>query len=148
MRVEESIEIGRPPEAVWDVVSDPSNDPRWCPKISSVQADGPGRWTVMHRPVPLRPPLALTLEDVEAERPAGVRRGEEDETWVFVVEYRLDPTATGTCFTQTSDFEWKRLPRWLQRLFARGVRRDVRAQLRALQDEVDPAPAGQPQGMS
>jgi len=148
MRVEESIEVGRPPEAVWDVVSDPSNDPRWCPKVRSVTADGPHRWTVVHRPVPLRPPLALTLERVEAEPPSRLRLREEDETAVFAVEYRLEPTATGTRFTQTSDFEWKRLPRWLQRLFARGVRRDVRAQLRALKDEVERAPAGQPQGMS
>src|SRR3954466_4414057 len=106
MGVEESIEVGRPPEAVWDVVSDPSNDPRWCPKVRSVTADGPPPWTVVHRPGPPRPPLAappraLPLEHVEAEPPSRLRLREEDETAVFAVEYRLEPTATGTRFTQT-----------------------------------------------
>ena len=36
-----------------------------------------------------------------------------------------------TRFTQISEFEWKKLPRFLHQVFARGVRRDV---LRQLQD--------------
>ena len=45
---------------------------------------------------------------------------------------RLEPSATGTRFTQISEFEWKRLPRILHGTFERGVRRDIRGQLRAL----------------
>jgi polyketide cyclase/dehydrase/lipid transport protein len=51
---------------------------------------------------------------------------------VFAVEYRPEPIAEGTRFTQTSQFEWKTLPRVLHKTFTRGVRRDIRAQLRAL----------------
>ena len=57
---------------------------------------------------------------------------EEDEASVFRIEYRLEPSGAGTRFTQISEFEWKKLPRVLHGMFARGVRRDVRGQLRAL----------------
>lgn len=32
MRVEERIDIARPPHDVWAFVADPFNDPRWCRK--------------------------------------------------------------------------------------------------------------------
>jgi uncharacterized protein YndB with AHSA1/START domain len=132
MRVKEAIEIRCPAERIWELVSDPSHDPRWCPKVESVDAVGPSRWKVVHKPVPLRPPLELTLEHLELDPAARLRLREEDDVSIFIVEYRLEPTSTGTRFTQTSDFTWKTLPRVLHRMFARGVRRDVRAQLRAL----------------
>jgi hypothetical protein len=50
----------------------------------------------MHKPIPLRPHrLALRQHDAAT---------------VFNVEYRLEPTQTGTRFTQVSEFAWKRLP--------------------------------------
>jgi Polyketide cyclase / dehydrase and lipid transport len=114
------------------VVADPLNDPRWCPKVKSVEAAGAGRWTVMHQPVPLRGQMELTLEQLELEPPRRLTIREDDEASVFRVEYRLEPIETGTRFTQISEFEWKKLPRALHRTFAHGVRRDVRRQLRAL----------------
>lgn len=57
---------------------------------------------------------------------------EEDQAFVFEVEYRLEEVEAGTHFTQVSDFEWKRLPKVLHRTFARGVRRDMQRQVRAL----------------
>jgi hypothetical protein len=51
---------------------------------------------------------------------------------VFEVEYQVEATAEGTRFTQSSEFQWKRLPRFLHESFARGVRRDIRHQLRQL----------------
>jgi uncharacterized protein YndB with AHSA1/START domain len=131
-RVEESVEIARPPRDVWELVADPCNDPRWCPKVRSVEPAGARRWKVVHKPVPLRPPADLLVEEIETEPPSRLALREEDTASVFRVEYRLDPTAAGTLFTQISEFEWKRLPRLLHGTFERGVRRDVRAQLRAL----------------
>jgi hypothetical protein len=64
---------------------------------------------------------------------------EEDEASVFNVEYRLQPTAAGTRFTQVSDFRWKTLPRILHKIFERGVRRDVRRQLRELKKVLEAA---------
>jgi uncharacterized protein YndB with AHSA1/START domain len=133
VRVEESVEVRRGPAEVWAVVSDPLQDPRWCPKVRSVEVAGPGRWRVVHKPVPLRPPVELVVELLESEAPRRLTLREEDEASVFAVEYRLEPAGgSGTRFTQASDVEWKRLPRLLHGTFERGVRRDVRRQLRAL----------------
>jgi uncharacterized protein YndB with AHSA1/START domain len=138
IQVEESIEIACAPEAVWAVVADPLNDPRWCPKVKSVEAAGAGRWTVMHQPVQLRGRMELTLVQLELEPPRRLTIREDDEASVFHVEYRLEPIESGTRFTQISEFEWKKLPRVLHRTFARGVRRDVRRQLRALKKLLEP----------
>ena len=132
MRVEEAIVIARPPEQVWAVVADPRGDPRWCPKVESVEAAGEKRWTVTHKPVPLRPPMEMSLELLSLDPPTRLTLREEDEASVFEVEYRLEPIPSGTRFTQVSDFRWKKLPRVLHGFFARGVRRDVRGQLREL----------------
>lgn len=126
------MEIERFPEDVWSFVSDPMNDARWCRKVHAVEPSGPGRWLVRHKPVPLRPPLELSIEHVEVDAPSRLKMREEDEVSIFNVEYRVEPTATGTRFTQVSDFEWKRLPRVLRKTFERGVRRDMHGQLRAL----------------
>jgi uncharacterized protein YndB with AHSA1/START domain len=137
LRIEESVEIGRPPETVWAVVSDPISDPRWCSKVKSVRPDGEARWSVMHKPVPLRPAKELIVERLGADPPRRLTMREEDDVSVFQVEYRLEPAHGGTRFTQVSEFEWKRLPRLLRGTFARGVRRDVRRQLRALKRLVE-----------
>ena len=132
MRVNETIEIARAPEQVWAFVADHANDPRWCKKVKSVESAGPNRWEVAHKPVPLRPPVTLVVEQVELDPPRRLRLREEDDASVFDVEYRLEGSGEQTRFTQTSDFEWKMLPRFLHKTFARGVRRDVRHQLRQL----------------
>jgi carbon monoxide dehydrogenase subunit G len=130
--VEEAIEIGRPPEAVWRFVVDPTNDTRWCRKVRSVEQSGPRRWEVVHKPVPLRPPIRLSLEQLELDMPSKITMRQEDEVSVFDVVYRLEPLHAGTRFTQVSEFEWKKLPPLVGQLFAHGVRRDIRCQLRAL----------------
>jgi uncharacterized protein YndB with AHSA1/START domain len=137
VRVEESVEIARSPQKVWEFLVDPMNDPRWCRKVKSIEQSGPRRWSVVHRPVPLRPPAKLSLEQLELDAPSRLTMREEDDASVFDVEYRLEPASAGTRFTQVSEFEWKKLPRVLRGTFERGVRRDVRGQLRALKDVLE-----------
>lgn len=132
MWVSEAIEINRGIEEVWHFVSDPTHDPAWCAKVKSVDRVGPDRWLVRHKPVPLRPTTVLTVDQVAVEAPRRWLLREEDDASIFDVEYRLEPTSSGTRFTQISDFRWKRLPLLVQRLLAPGVRRDVRRQLRDL----------------
>ncbi len=139
MRVEESVAIARPVETVWDFVSNPSNEPRWCRKVKAVESVGDRRWRVVHKPVPLRPAAELMVEHLERTPPQRLTMLEEDAASVFRVEYRLVPGPTGTRFTQVSDFEWKKLPRILRRPFARGVRRDMRRQLQALKRVLEQA---------
>jgi uncharacterized protein YndB with AHSA1/START domain len=132
VRVAETIEINRGIEQVWRFVSDPMNDPVWCPKVKLVDRIGPGRWVARHKPIPLRPPAALTVDEIAVEAPHRLVLREEDDASIFDVEYHLEPTSAGMRFTQISDFRWKRLPVLAQRLLAPGVRRDVRRQLREL----------------
>lgn len=132
MRVEARIEIARSPADVWDVVADRANDPKWCRKVKAVARAGDGQWNVWHKPVPLRPVALLKTQHTRAEAPAYLAMRAEDDASVFIVEYRLDPTAAGTSFTQISEFNWKKLPSALKSIFAYGVRRDVRTQLRDL----------------
>lgn len=139
MRVEESVEIARPIETVWDFVADPSNEPRWCRKVKTVESVCDRRWRVVHKPVPLRPPTELMVEHLERTPPQRLTMLEEDAVSVFRVEYRLVLSPTGTRFTQVSDFEWKDLPRFLHGPLARGVRRDIRGQLRALKRVLEKA---------
>jgi uncharacterized protein YndB with AHSA1/START domain len=132
MRLQQMVLIDRSPEDVWMFVVDHRNDPRWCTKVKLVEPAGDGKWTVLHKPVPLRPAVKLELERLKADPPRSLALREEDDAAVFFVTYRLDPEGPGTRFTQISEFEWKKLPRFLRGMFARGVRRDVRRQLRHL----------------
>lgn len=138
MRVEESIEISRSPEEVWAFVGNPANDPKWCPKVKAVEAAGERRWRVTHKPVPLRPPIELMVEHLAADAPSRLSMREEDDAAVFQVEYRLERDGSATRFTQISEFDWKRLPRFLHGTFRRGVERDVRRQLRELKRVLEP----------
>jgi carbon monoxide dehydrogenase subunit G len=137
VRVEEAVEIARSREAVWEFVVDPTNDSRWCPKVKSVEQSAPHRWKVVHKPVPLRPSVELSLEQLELYAPSRLTMRQVDDGSVFNVEYRLDPTPSGTRFTQVSEGEWKKLPRVLYKVFERGTRRDVRRQLHALKDVLE-----------
>ncbi|MEP6954624.1 MAG: SRPBCC family protein [Solirubrobacteraceae bacterium] len=137
MRVEESIDVDRPVEAVWAVVADHAQDPRWCRKVQSAERVEEGRWRLRHRPVPLRPALELAVEDLDVEPPHRLTMRETDDGSRFDVEYRIASAVGGARFTQISDFEFERLPRLLRDVFARGVRRDVRGQLRALKELVE-----------
>jgi carbon monoxide dehydrogenase subunit G len=132
VRVTETVEIKRGIEEVWHFVRDPTNDPAWCPKVKSIDRVGANRWLVHHKPIPLRPTAVLTVDQVAADAPRRLVLREEDDASIFDVEYRLEPSSSGTRFTQTSEFRWKRLPVLVQRLLAPGVRRDVRRQLRDL----------------
>ena len=138
MRIAETVEIARPRQEVWDFVANPVNDPRWCRKVKTVEPSGERSWRVVHKPVPLRPAIELELVQLELEEPGRLLIRQEDGVSIFDVEYLLEPTAGGTRFSQASEFEWKKLPRFLHRVFALGVRRDVHKQLQALRDELSP----------
>lgn len=132
MHVEEAVEIRRSPEQVWAFVVDRGNDPRWCKKVKFVEPAGECRWSVTHKPVPLRPPMTLVVEQLEADPPRLLVLREEDDASVFEVTYQLEAEGQGTRFIQSSEFEWKKLPEVLNTAFGRGVRRDVQRQLRDL----------------
>jgi uncharacterized protein YndB with AHSA1/START domain len=137
MRIERSTVIAAPPERVWEFIADARNDPRWCPKVESVeQVEGHGphpgaRYRAVHRPKPLRGPVDLTMEAVEFDPPRRLRWREEDDDGVFDVVYELEPEAGGTRLSQIDHIDWKisRLAFPIARFM---VGRDLTRQLAAL----------------
>lgn len=144
MIIEKSIEIARPPEAVFAFVADPRNDPIWCPKVRSVerQADGeegmaPGsRFAVVHRPVPFRPARRMDYALVEWEPPRKIVWLEDDGHDRITVTYLLQPTEAGTRFTQHDDATLA-ASKLLHPLMWIGIGADIAAQLKRLRRHLE-----------
>jgi uncharacterized protein YndB with AHSA1/START domain len=137
VRIEKTIVIDRPLEAVWEHIVDGRNDPEWCKKVISVQQvtggdPGPGAsYLVVHRPRRLEKPKELAVTVQEFNPPRRMRVREEDDDSVFYVTYDLEPAGAGTRLTQRDQIEW-RIPRF-QRPIARWmVGRDIENQLSTL----------------
>jgi uncharacterized protein YndB with AHSA1/START domain len=137
MRVERTVQIGRPPQEVFDFVADARNDPAWCPKVRSceqTEGDGPGpgaRYVATHRPTKLKPAAEIRIELLEMDSPGRLAWREEDDDGVYEVTYELEPADAGTRFTQRSDITWK-LPRVLQLVANRMPPRHVDEQMSEL----------------
>jgi uncharacterized protein YndB with AHSA1/START domain len=137
LEVERSVEIRRPAEDVFAFVSDPRNDPRWCPKVLSCEqtsGDGltPGaRFVALHRPTRMKPKARLEIEIVSLNPPRSASLREEDEDGIFDVLYSLDGIPDGTRLSQRSEIEWK-IAKPLQLLANRMVPRHLDGQMASL----------------
>jgi hypothetical protein len=129
--IKREIEIARPVEEVFQYVADPANDVHWCPKVKSVEPAGDGRWSVIHKPIPLRPARRLDLRRVSAAPPVWIELLEDDGTDVFRVTYELEVVEGGTRLRQSSDADLG-APRLVQPIVRAGVARDIERQLREL----------------
>lgn len=142
MRIERSIEIARAVEDVFAFVSEPANDMRWCPKVSSVEQTlgerpGPGaQWRVVHRPVPVLPARAMTYVLVDWAPPSSITWREDDGHHVFDVEYTLERAGRGTRFTQTDDIALG-APRIMYPIMRAGIGHDVASQLKRLKRHLE-----------
>jgi carbon monoxide dehydrogenase subunit G len=130
MVIEREIEIARPVEEVFAFVSDPRNDPQWCPKVKSVEGSG-DRYEVVHKPVPGRPERRMEMRRMSADPPRRIAWTQEDGHDSFRVTYELEAAGDGTRLRQRSEAEVG-VPRWLHPLWRRGIGRDVKRQLAAL----------------
>src|SRR6184192_921943 len=102
MEVVKSIEIAQPLEAVFAFVADARNDPRWCPKVSSVELVDDGCYEVVHKPVPGKPERQMDMQRVVVEAPHRIEWREDDGVDVFHVTYELDDLGGRTRLTQRS----------------------------------------------
>jgi carbon monoxide dehydrogenase subunit G len=112
VRVAETVEIKYGIEEVWRFVCDLTHDPAWCPKAKSVDRVGPDRWLVHHKPIPLRPTCVLTVDQVVVEAPHRLVLREEDDVSIFDVEYRLEPTSSGTRLRRSASSDGRGCPCW------------------------------------
>ena len=138
MEIVRSIVIDRPVDDVFAFVADPSNDPRWCPKVlsvSQVAGNGPGpggQWRVTHRPVPVRPAREMSYECVSWDPPRRIEWREGDGDDVIEVTYELEDAGEGSTRLTQRDEVRLGAPRLLQPLFKGGIGRDLDRQLREL----------------
>jgi uncharacterized membrane protein len=137
LEIARSIEIARPADEVFAFVADARNDPRWCPKIVSVEqveGDGPGpgaRYAVVHRPIPLRPARRMDHACTGWSPPHRIAWREDDGTDVIEVTYELEDLGGATRLTQRDDARVG-APRLLHPLLKAGIGHDVGRQLKAL----------------
>jgi hypothetical protein len=82
MRIEATVQIRRSPADVCAFVVDHDNDPRWCKKVKSAEPPGKRRWIVTHNPLPLRSPIILALEQLDAGPPGLLKLRQEDDASV------------------------------------------------------------------
>jgi uncharacterized protein YndB with AHSA1/START domain len=142
MDVQRSIEIARDPQAVFDFVADPRNDPLWCPKVVSVKAAsapeaGPGaRFEVVHKPIPLRPARTMHYFLVDWDPPHRISWREEDGESLFLVTYTLAAAGRGTRFTQHDQIELS-MPRIFHPAMRIGIGADIAKQLRRLRSHLE-----------
>jgi uncharacterized protein YndB with AHSA1/START domain len=137
VEIRRSTTIGRPIREVFDFVADARHDPRWCPKVESVEhvageCTGPGaRYAVVHRPIPLRPARRLDHRCVGWSPPRRIEWLEDDGTDRFEVTYELEGIDGDTHLTQTTS-PTLGVTRLLHPVLRLGIGADVARQLRAL----------------
>jgi uncharacterized protein YndB with AHSA1/START domain len=126
-----SIEIAQPVDAVFAFVADPRNDPRWCPKVVSVEMVDSDRYAVVHKPVPGKPERQMDMRRVGVDPPRRIEWRQEDGVDVFDVTYELEDLAGRTRLTQRSVAKLG-APRLLHPIYRGGIGRDVAKQLKEL----------------
>ena len=96
VEVSRSVVIARPGEDVFAYLADARNDPKWCPKVLSVEQiegdePGPGaRYRVTHRPIPVRPAREMGHTCLSWTPPNRIQWREDDGTDVLIVIYTLE----------------------------------------------------------
>jgi uncharacterized protein YndB with AHSA1/START domain len=126
-----SIEIAQPVDAVFAFVADARNDPRWCPKVRSVELVEGELYEVVHKPVPGKPERQMDMRRVAVEAPRRVEWRQDDGVDVFHVTYELDDLGGRTRLTQRSVAQLG-APRLLRPVYKAGIGRDIAKQLNEL----------------
>lgn len=138
LELEEAADIRRAVAEVFDFISDPLNDPLWCPKVLSCERIGAGapepgaRYRVVHRPIRLRGSMELELEILELRRPERVRIHERDADGTFDVTYLLEELSPATTRVTQRDRIALGIPRVLGPVVGLNIRRHLREQFREL----------------
>lgn len=139
MRIEESVEINRPPEEVFDYVADPENLPEWSGIVLEVQKEGPGQPKEGDRFTSVAKFLGRRFEtplEVTAHQPPRLHShkstgGPMPQEWTRTFE---ETAGGGTRLTQVVEGEPGSFFRLAGPLLERAGRRQFRADLENLKD--------------
>jgi uncharacterized protein YndB with AHSA1/START domain len=103
-----SIVIARPLEDVFAFVSNPTNDPRWCPTVRDPRQLGTGEPTVgaeyefMHKPSPVKwAPIKVEITELVPPKVFGARS--TDSQGFYDYRYELEPVDSGTMITHRTE---------------------------------------------
>lgn len=139
MRVEESVEIDRPPEEVFDYVADPQNLPEWSGLVQEVrmQTQGPleegARFTTVAKFLGRRfeTPFEVSVHDPPRRHTDSSRGGPFPQEYIHIFE---EAEGGGTRLTQVSEGEPGGFFRLAGPLLEAAGRRQFRADLQTLKD--------------
>jgi uncharacterized protein YndB with AHSA1/START domain len=141
MHFETSVQIDRPREAVFRIVSDPETYPRWNSAVNAVHALGTTTGTPAYR-MERRLPTGRVenlLEVLSATPPSEVVIRSSDGPTPFTYRYTLREANGGTELALAADVELEGLPRLLGPLAAAMVKRGVDENLAALKNLLEPS---------
>ncbi len=139
MRVEESVEINRPVEEVYQYVADPEHLPEWAGIILEVQKEAPGpltegtRFTTIGKFLGRRfeTPFEVTAHESPQRHSHKSTGGPIPQEWTLTFE---QTQGGGTRFTQVVEGEPGRFFRLAGPLLERAGRRQFRTDLENLKD--------------
>lgn len=124
IRFETGIHIDRPREDVFEVVSDPETYPRWNSAVRAVRAAADGSGFRLERELPSGR-AENRLEVVSAIAPEEVVIRASDGPTPFTYRYRLRDADGGTDLALAAEVELEGVPRLLEPVAGRAVRRGV-----------------------
>jgi carbon monoxide dehydrogenase subunit G len=135
MRAELSLEIGRPPEAVWGYLTDVSNLPAWQSGVRSARREGDRVVESRHM---LGRELTTTLEITEEERPRVFELRALDSPVPFTVRHELAPSGEGTRLTVVGEGDAGMLPGFAAGIMAKRAEKQFRKDFERLKRLLEP----------
>lgn len=118
--------IGKPPEAVWNVIGDYTKTPEWLPKIkSATQSPGPfGKGTKVSV---TRGPMTINFTVEESDPPNRVKMSIVQGKVTGTTEFMLKQDGDGTLVDHTLDLNFKGLMKLFSPFMTRGIKKDLAA---------------------
>ncbi len=132
IKVEETVEIGRPIEEVFAYVTDPENLATWTGVVVEVRKDGGDRFTLVQKFLGRRFETPCEVIASEPNRRYAYRSTGGPIPYTF--SYTLEPSGSGTRFTHTGEGEPGSFFSLVGPLFEKAAKRQMRHDVDTLKD--------------
>ncbi len=135
IKVEETVEIGRPVDEVFPYVADPKNLATWAGVVVEVRTDGGDRFTLVQQFLGRRFETPCEVITSEPNRRYSYRSTGGPIPLTFT--YTCESSGAGTRFTHTGEGEPGTFFSVVGPLFERAARRQVRHDVETLKDVLE-----------